>query len=652
MRHRLSFPLLTAAALAACALAPPAQAEFFPGELIDAGPGVSSLANADVALDGTGGIAYLRSDVGVDHLFVSRLVGGAFQAIERVDVGVAEPASDASLVATEQGRLIAAWSAGGRLMASIRGPGATAWPAPTPLFDERSAGRTVTNVSLDASIYGVPYVVFTTTSPLTAGSDVRAARFDQGKWIVEPAALDLDPARNAGEGSLKRPDVSVSAEGSALAVWGEDGADGRVHLQARRLTRRGVAGTVREVSLPALDNRPGGDADSPEVAMEYDSSYGWVVFRQTFIDGGPRSRAIARRLVGSEFDPPVALDGLAFPAPEGAGRPQIDIDGRGRGIAVSARDTTGQTVASILRSDVFQTPQRLDSLATTAPPFSAPAAAENGRAAVAWQQSPGGGQPNAIRARAFISDAFEVETELSRPEFGSAAADRGLSIAADRTGNTAVAFIQGGESDRKLVAAVYDRPPGRARPIATTRWLRTARPKFKWDTSLDLWGSVIYRVVLDGQTLTETPRSTFTPAADIGDGVHPWRVVAIDRRGQEAVGSDRLLRIDRTAPTAGLTASKGAQTGKPARFSVVTRDLGRAAPGATPPQGSGVIKVRVDYGDGSRPQTKESKRVLTRLRFSHAYRKPGRFTVTTRLYDQAGNVGMVQARVAVKRAKK
>ncbi|MGI8595175.1 MAG: hypothetical protein ACR2ML_12575 [Solirubrobacteraceae bacterium] len=650
MRHRFSVLLVTTAALGACALAPPAHAEFFPGEVIDGLPGVFSVANVDVAVDGTGGIAYLRSDGGVGHLFVSRLLGGAFLVPERVDVGVAEPASDAGVVATEKGRLTAAWSAGGRLMASIRPPGAAGWPAPTALFDERALARTVTNVSVDVSLFGAPYIVFTTTSPLT-GSDVRVARFDKGQWIVEPVPLDFDPARNAGEGAVKRPDVSVSAEGSALAVWGEDGADGRVHVLARRITRRGVASTVREVSLSALDNRPPGNADSAEVALELDASYGWVVFRQTFDDGGPRSRAIARRLVGSEFDPPVAIDGLGFPAPEGALRPQIDIDGRGRGVAVSARDLTGQTIASVLREDVFGASQRLDSLPNAAQPYSAPAAAENGRAAVAWQQSPGGGLPSAIRARAFVPDAFEAETELSRPELGSTAADRGLSIAADRTGDTAIAFIQGGVLDGKLVAAVYDRRPGRARPISTTRWLRTARPTFRWEASSDVWGNPTYRVVLDGQVLGQTSSSTFVPSVDVGEGVHRWRAVAVDRRGQEPEisGSDRLLRIDRTPPTAVVTASKGARTGKAVRFGVAPRDLGRPAPGVTPAQGSGVIKVGVDYGDGSRRQTKQSRRALKRLRLSHVYRRPGRFTVTTRFYDQAGNVGKVQTRVNVKR---
>ena len=52
--------------------------------------------------------------------------------------------------------------------------------------------------------------------------------------------------------------------------------------------------------------------------MEFDSSYGWVAFRQTFDDGGPRSRVLARRLVASDFGAPVAVDGLGFPASQGA----------------------------------------------------------------------------------------------------------------------------------------------------------------------------------------------------------------------------------------------------------------------------------------------------------------------------------------------
>ncbi|MDP9347230.1 MAG: hypothetical protein M3P44_16260, partial [Actinomycetota bacterium] len=59
---------------------------YFPGEPVD-GPSadVQTLGDLRVARDGTGAMAWVRKDGGVDHVFVSRLVGGAFLAPERVD---------------------------------------------------------------------------------------------------------------------------------------------------------------------------------------------------------------------------------------------------------------------------------------------------------------------------------------------------------------------------------------------------------------------------------------------------------------------------------------------------------------------------------------------------------------------------------------
>ena len=68
------FPVLLLAAVALLATAPVARANFFAGDVVDPGPGVSAAQGADLASDGTGGVAYLRNQGGVDHLFVARLV--------------------------------------------------------------------------------------------------------------------------------------------------------------------------------------------------------------------------------------------------------------------------------------------------------------------------------------------------------------------------------------------------------------------------------------------------------------------------------------------------------------------------------------------------------------------------------------------------
>jgi hypothetical protein len=668
MLRRCLIPFLFAAACPAAA-APTALAAFFPGDIVDGGPAVSSVQGADLATDGTGAIAYLRSDGGADHLFVARVVGGAVVAPQRVDAGVADAATKAGVVATDKGRLTVAWVAGGRLLVSVRAPGATAWPAPTPLVDDRAAGRSVTDVSVDTSINGVPYIVYTEEGG-GQSADVRVARFYQGRWIVEPTPLDLVPGANAGQGSVRRPQVSANAEGSALAVWGEDGADGRTHVYARRITRKGVATTIREVSVPSLDGRPGGNADSAQVAMEYDSSYGWVAFRQAFADtGGTRYRVLARRLAGSDFGAPVAIDGLGFPALESGTAPRIDIDGRGRGLATSTRDASHQVVSTLLRTpplddvqqggrsseEIFQPPLRLDSIANAEQPFVTPAAAENGRAFVAWAQSPGPGLASSIAARGYISNVWEPAVALSRPELGGTAADQGLAVASDRAGDAIVAFVQGAPGARKLVVAAYDRPPGRARPIASTRWTRSKRPKLKWETAFEVWGAPTYQVVLNGVVVATTPRASLRPATDVPDGVYPWKVVSVDRRGQPAEGSNRLLRVDSTPPTGLVSSVRTGSPGRMLRVGVTPRDLLGLPPGGVPPVGSppalgsGVVKVSIAYGDGTRPFVRQSRRVLAKVRSEHVYRRAGSYTITVRLYDQAGNVGVLKRMVSIRR---
>ena len=230
------------------------------------------------------------------------------------------------------GRLTVGWNAGGRLMASSRAAGDGAWAPPATIYDQRAAGRTVTNVSFDASINGVPYVAFTTIAQRRECR--RALGADGGRRLGRGSRpLDVNPAANAGDGPLKRPDVAANDEGTSFVVWGETGSDGRSHVFGRRVTRSGVASTVREISVPSLDGRPGVGADSAEMSQEFDSSYGWVVFRERFADGSTtRSRTIARRLVASDFDPPVTIDGLGFPAAEGSTTPRVSIDGRGRGL--------------------------------------------------------------------------------------------------------------------------------------------------------------------------------------------------------------------------------------------------------------------------------------------------------------------------------
>ncbi len=128
---------------------------------------------------------------------------------------------------------------------------------------------------------------------------MHAARLQDSTWTVVPQPLDVDPALPAGTGAL-RPKVAVSAEGYAVATWGDDPGNGLTRIWARRITGLNLSVAPQLVSLDG-----NGPADSPDIDIEDDGSFAWVVFRQD-LDGV--SRTLGRRLIGSLFEPFEVID--------------------------------------------------------------------------------------------------------------------------------------------------------------------------------------------------------------------------------------------------------------------------------------------------------------------------------------------------------
>src|SRR6202040_1065952 len=108
---------------------------------------------------------------------------------------------------------------------------------------------------------------------------------------------DVDPAQNAGDGN-KRSKVAVAADGSAVVVFGEDGSDGHTHVYGRGLFEMRVSTAPQDLTLSDFEGHAAGAADLPDIGIEDDSSFAWVVFRQAMDDGagGVKIRTIARRL--------------------------------------------------------------------------------------------------------------------------------------------------------------------------------------------------------------------------------------------------------------------------------------------------------------------------------------------------------------------
>ena len=219
-----------------------------------------------------------------------------------------------SVAASDGGRLVVVYANPDGVWAVVRTAGDQAFGPPQKLGDAGGADPVV-----DMAPTGVAYAVW------AQGGDIRAAYLPRryGGFSGYPGALDAAPSQDAGTGAALRPAVSASADGLGVAVWGERDGAGGTHVIARRLVRGGPSAVYADATLPSLEGRPAGSADTPDVAIEDDSSYAWVAFRQTVYDGAGGSivRSVARRLRGSAFDDATAVDGA--PASGSVARPRV-----------------------------------------------------------------------------------------------------------------------------------------------------------------------------------------------------------------------------------------------------------------------------------------------------------------------------------------
>ena len=623
MPRRLSLTVLLAL-LALAALPAVASAGWFPAQPVDGPtPEIDKLGGVDLARDGTGGLVYLKRVDGAPHVFLSRFNGGQFRPPERVDVGIGDGATEAAIAAADAGRLAIVWVAGSRVLGSLV-PGNGGQPGllgPTELYNDPSGPAS--DVTIDMGINGTAYASW--AAPGGGGADVRVSRLMDVTWTLVGAPLDIDASQAAGRGS-QRSRVGVSAEGNAAVVWGEDHADGRPRVYMRRVTGTALSAFPQELSLFELGGQIGGRADQADIDIEDDGSFAWAVFREDFAGG---SRSVARRLLGSTFDPAVPLDG----GPS-TGSPRIGMNGRGQGLA--AIETAGGGASGLfLYNDVFEPGAPLSSQPSSAGTEPKPASSEHREVALAWRVADGAGN-GSIRGRfkPEPTKPFENEVELSRPDLGPVAPGE-FAIAADRVAGFAVAMVQGAPgSARTVTAAVQDRPAGRPGAIARSAWQNKLRPKLEWRPGIDLWGPQRFRVVVGGQVVGETTRTSLVPAQRLRAGRPlPYQVIAIDSRGQESPSRTRVVRFDNQGPRLKVKVVGKRRAGRGLRIVV------RASDG----KGSGVRKIRVRYGDSKRAVSQRGKR----FRGAHTYRR-GRFKLRVTGYDNAGNrrVKIVRLRIS------
>lgn len=635
-----TIPTLIAAGAAALALAGPAQAGFFPGEPIDGPSGdIVRFGDLDIARDGTGALAYVKRDGGVDHIFVSRLERGVWSAPVRVDGDLGAAGSQPVVAAADGGRVAVAFVSGGSLFAVSRPAGAPGFAAPTLVA---SAGS---NPAIDMSINGAAYLSF--TAPGASPSDVRVARLerDQTAFTVLPDTLDIVPGLEAGDGP-RRSKVAISADGTGLVVWGEQGTDGRSHVYGRRVFGQRISAAPQDLSLPELDGRAARDADSPELDIEDDSSFAWVAFRQAFADGlGSTARVITRRLVGSAFEAPSVVDGQATGNGEAAGTPRVELNGRGEGIITAGTVSQFGAIGTPVHDDKIFPSVRFDGGNAVAP-LPVPAFPETGDGYVTWLEgTPVGAQ---VRVRTWDIDpakrtvpAPAPVVPLSNPDLGPVDPDGGFDAASNRAGDLVAVFVQGSGGDRKLMSASFDRAPGAFRVYTTTKVRGIARPTISWSPSFELWGPPTYEVQVDGVSVGTTQDTKLTPATPLTDGLHRVRVIAKDRRGQQTVTPLKNLRVDATSPTVRFTVSGTRRANRLVKVAFTASDAS-----STGAKASGLSFVRIDFGDRTPTVTVRGR---NRGTVAHRFRR-GTFTVRVSATDKAGNAVAVTRRITIKKA--
>jgi len=587
MRTRHLVTLLLIALSAA-----PARAAYFPADAID-GPSadIVSVGEVDFTRDGAGAVSYVKRDAGMDHVFVVRMSGGVWQPPERVDPGIATASSQPVIGVADSGRVVAAFVSGGQLYGTSRVPGATGWSAPVLIA---AAGG---DPSLDVSLNGVSYVTY------TAAGDVLGARLarDGTAWEPLEQPLDITPADVSGNS-----DVGVAADGVALSTFVEGN-----NVVARKLFGTKVSQAPQVLNADQVDGHAGAAADSPDADVEDDSSFAWVVFRQNFDD---HQRVLARRLLGSTFDPPVVID-----AGQSGSAPRIDLSERGEGTTAVATPDDG-VVAGMLHLDAFGPPVRLDAPPNVLAPAPAPTIGENGAATVSWFQAPTAADATVVHGRHWVIDQTkrgfpvpEADTLLSNPAFGPVDPPAGMDAAADRLGDSVTAFVQGTGADRRLVAAAYDRVPGKFFPYLGTSYRSLKYRPLKWAPASEIWGAVTYTVLIDGRSVGTTTAARFSPAVRVKDGRHRVQIVATDLRGQTARTASKVLRVDDTPPSLRTNVRR---SGRTVTVTASAHD-----------KRSGLREIVTSFGDGTR---RKGSRV------SHRYRSAGSFRLAISAIDNAG----------------
>jgi len=626
-------------ALASCALlAAPALAgaEISTPHPID-GPGAELVEAADAAMaeDGGGGVAYLKKAGGRSHVFVSRFDGRAWSAPLRVDAGQEFDSSWPRLAAANRGRLLVSWVqefgvGTDRMFSATLDPGAAAFQAPVPVdFNVGEATSSFPDLAMNAGGQAyLTYFVVTDTSPANppgyVGAAVRVARYNNRLWSQFGGPVNRNPAAPLRlPAAASGPRVGVDANGNGVVAWQEPDDEFVDRIWARRLFGANVG--VPLLVSPA--NWDGGPVRGPADAFALDvSGFGQaaVALRQ---QPGQSGRLTAPRAFVNEMPDAFAAGAAGFKGARlvdggnlgGLGAPSIGVEPNGAFVAAFGSGSATLLAAGDL--DLVKPVTRLDQGATSVAGEPLVDLAETGASIAVWREQRDGSGLVAVQERR--SDGVIDPATLSAPRGGAVGA---LHLGGSGLGDAIVAWTQGTGAGTQIAAAVIDAPPDPFFVQTPNGWRRQARIAIHWAAAINAIGGLTYSISVDDEPVGKPTRRLFARlrSARIGDGRHRIQVFAIDEAGQETGSRNAVLLVDRRPPKVKLV-----RRGK--RVSVRVSDGSRR-------ETSGVkgSSVRVRFGDGRRSRAAR-----------HVYARPGTYTVTVTARDRAGNATTQARKVRV-----
>ncbi|HWC87785.1 MAG TPA: hypothetical protein VG388_14700, partial [Solirubrobacteraceae bacterium] len=589
---------------------------------------IQGLTGLSVSRDGTGGLVYLESVNGVNHVFVSPLAGGVFATPIEIDASFPGPSSQPVIAAGDGGLILIAFVNAGELYVVSRTTASAALSAPQGLY----AGAL--NPSIQLSIHSVGYLAFTT--PDGSGFDVRDLYYNAGSWQLESAPLNASPADFAGIGA-GAPKVAAAGDGEGIVAWGENG-----HIFARRVWFTGTSSVVSQADPASMSGFSEVTADSPVIAAGDNSSYTDVAFHEVFASGSQSvSRVLVNRLVGSAFQGAVGGDGQAFAGP-GATDPGLVMMQYGNGFVTSELQGSNQVWANVLGQNGAGGPsQQIDSLPNSTPPLPTAGIAGDYTGLIAWQHDGGVLAPAEIRARFYQNATFGPELVASDPTLGPTNAAQGLFAAGDHGGDVAIAYVQGSGAATRIEVAQLVYPPGSFNIPSTPRYRTTATPALTWSSPRELWGPMSYNVTIDGVAAGSTNSPSFTPTAPLVQGPHTLAVTALNVHGLTSSATPARFFIDSLPPVGQFKLSGKERVDGVLHLHVTYSDV---RTGITAAQTSGVATVIVDWGDG----TKARIRVRSA---THRYLRARRYRLRITITDRAGNRTVLSQSIRISKKK-